>query len=50
MGVDERDPARPSPDPVAAMVAVAREVMWPQPWQVPILEPLRERLRQVADQ
>ena len=39
-----------NPDPVAAMVAVAREVMWPQPWQVPILESLRERLRQVADQ
>jgi hypothetical protein len=39
-----------NPDPVAAMVAVAREVMWPQPWQVPILESLRERLHQVAGQ
>lgn len=37
-----------NPDPLAALLAVARPLMWPQPWQVPILELLRERLRQVT--
>ena len=37
-----------NPDAVAALLAVARVVMFPQPWQVPILESLRERLRQVT--
>lgn len=40
--------AATNPDPLAALLAVARPLMWPQPWQAPILETLRARLDQIA--
>lgn len=39
-----------NPDPLAALLAVARPLMWPQPWQAPILETLRARLDQIAEE
>lgn len=40
--------AATNPDPLAALLAVASPVMWPQTWQIPIMDSLRERLGRIA--